>query len=346
MGLPSSLDRATFNAIIFDLRRGPLNGAPKLDRKGIYTMRMKKWLIALVIGGLAFAWGAAQAQEAEAPHFHHVHVNAVDPAKSIAYYQKFFGAVPVKFRGKSDAVLTDRSFILFNKVDEPAPWEMISGLYHVGWGGYDGPSDYKWRDEAGMEWQTELSSLGTNHYMYAFGPDKEVIEVWTGFKHHRFGHIHLFSDDVGIAHDWYMKNLGTNGPAHATPKPPKPPADFDAGAVSMNVFRYLWSSQVSTNNGVAINIFATPSTKTVNWWADPPIDEPLVPSDGRAIDHIAFSYRDIQPVYDRMKKNGVEIVDEIKMREEFGMKSFFVRGPDKVLIEIVEGKPVPEGVWE
>ena len=48
-----------------------------------------------------------------------------------------------------------------------------------------------------------------------------------------------------------------------------------------------------------------------------------------------------------MKKEGVEIVDGIKTRKEYGgMKSFFVRGPEKVLIEIVEAKPIPEGIWE
>jgi hypothetical protein len=27
------------------------------------------------------------------------------------------------------------------------------------------------------------------------------------------------------------------------------------------------------------------------------------------------------------------------------MKSFFVRGPDNVLLEIVEAKPIPDGLW-
>ena len=291
--------------------------------------------------------GSALAQEAEQPNFHHAHINAVDPAKSIQYYKTMFGAVPVKFRGVSDAVLTDRSFFLFTKVDEPAPWEMISGLYHLGWGGVDGPGDFAWRDKKGMKWQTGLSSLGTNYYMYAYGPDNEVVEVWTGFQHHRFGHVHLFSDDVGIATKWYMDNLGAKGPARIPPKPPKAPEDSAASLENPgSVFQYLWASSVSTPNGVTINIFATPRTETINWWADPPIEEPLVASDGRVVDHIAFSYRDIQPVFDRMKKNGVEIVDGIKEREEYGFKSFFVRGPDKVLIEIVEAKTVPEGSWE
>ena len=309
-------------------------------------MRWQPQLVSWIVLALVVLPGFAQAQEAEAPRFHHIHINSVDPAKSIQFYQQFFGAVPVKFRSASDAVLTDRSFILFTKVDEPASWKLVSGIYHVGWGGVDGPSDFKWRDDLGVEWETPLSSLGTNYYMYAYGPDKEVIEVWTGFKHHRFGHIHLFSDDVGAATKWYMENIGANGPERVPPKPPKAPDDFEAGLDSPGaIFRYLWASSVNTNNGVTINIFATPSLDSVNWWGYDPIDE-LVASDGRSIDHIAFSYRDIQPVYERMKRNGVEIVDEIKTRDEYKIKSFFVRGPDKVLIEVVEARPFPEGVWE
>lgn len=289
---------------------------------------------------------AARAEDMEKPRFHHTHINAVDPAKSIEYYKTMFSAAPVKYHGVSDAVLVDRSFILFNKVAAPAPWKLESGIYHIGWGGVDGPSEFEWRSKKGMQWQTPLSTLGANYYMYAFGPDKEVVEVWTGFQHERFGHVHLFSDDVGAATQWYVQNLGVTGPARLSPKPPAAPAGFKSDPKTpTEIFRYLWTSQVSTENDVTINIFAKPSNDTVNWWADEPVGD-LVASDGRAIDHIAFSYRKIQPVFERMKANGAKIEDDIKLRSEFGFKSFFVRGPDKVLIEIVEEKPVPEGIWE
>ena len=301
---------------------------------------------ALLLGAIITAT-PANAQLTEKPNFHHAHLNVVDVEKSIAYYEQMFGAPRVKFRDVSDAVLTDRSFFLFNKVDKPAEWEMTSGIYHLGWGGVNGPGEFEWRDKLGMEWQTGLSSLGAEHYMYAFGPDKEVVEVWTGFRHNRFGHVHLFTDDVKTTTEWYMTNLGADGPARIAPKPPKAPDNFrdDIEANPGSVFRYLWSSQVTTPNDVAINIFAKPSDDTVNWWTDPPVGE-LVASDGRVIDHIAFSYRDIDPVFEHMKKNGVEIVKPIQQDESLNIRSFFVRGPDKVLIEIVEARPIPQGVWE
>jgi hypothetical protein len=47
-----------------------------------------------------------------------------------------------------------------------------------------------------------------------------------------------------------------------------------------------------------------------------------------------------------MKAEGVQIVKPIATDPEFGHKSFYLRGPDKVLIEIVEDKPIPEGIWD
>ena len=41
----------------------------------------------------------------------------------------------------------------------------------------------------------------------------------------------------------------------------------------------------------------------------------------------------------------VEIVKEIAWNEELQMKSFFVRAPDGVLIEIVEADPLPDASW-
>ena len=66
---------------------------------------------------------------------------------------------------------------------------------------------------------------------------------------------------------------------------------------------------------------------------------------GSPVDHIAFSYENIQPAFDRMKATGVQIVEPIALRPGDDVKSFFVQGPDNVLIEIVEGKPIPDGLW-
>ncbi len=36
----------------------------------------------------------------------------------------------------------------------------------------------------------------------------------------------------------------------------------------------------------------------------------------------------------------------IRLDRKLNLKSFFVMGPDRVNIEIVEAKPIPEGLWD
>jgi catechol 2,3-dioxygenase-like lactoylglutathione lyase family enzyme len=259
-----------------------------------------------------------------AANFHHVHLNVVNPESTIAYYKKFFSGVPVKFRGVSDAVFVDRSFILLNKVETPASSAQQTGIAHIGWFGVDGPGEFEWRDEEGIEWQRELSPLGDEYFMYAYGPDKEIVEVYTGPRHNRFGHVHLVSDDVAATTKWFMEHLGLDGPEKLPPRPAL--------------------SEVKTTNDVIFNIFHTPVPGTFNWAGGEPMRE-LKKSDGHVIDHIAFSYRDIDAAFARMNAAGVEIVEPITYEETLRMRHFFIRSPDKVLVEIVEAKPIPSGVW-
>jgi len=301
-------------------------------------------LLALALNFILFGIYKATGEEDDHARFHHIHLNVVDPSASLKFYQKYFSAVPVKYRGAADVVMTDRSFIFFNKVDSPAPSELKSSIYHMGWGGIDGPAEYEWRKKEGVQFETQGTPLGTYYYMYAYGPDKELIEVWTQFHHNRFGHVHLLSDDVNKATQWYIDNLGLKGSKREIPKPPPQPADFKPTAGDMSMMKYLWMNQVSTD-GVTINIFGKPGPEKTFWWQYEPLKE-LVKTDGRVIDHIAFSFRKIEPVLERMKQNGVEIVQPISEKADFKMKSFFVRGPDGILIEVVEEKPLPDGIWD
>jgi hypothetical protein len=97
---------------------------------------------------------------------------------------------------------------------------------------------------------------------------------------------------------------------------------------------------------VTLIFFGKPDvTPSPPWWPDPPLSD-IQPTKDRPIDRIAFSYRDIGPVLERMKAEGVEIIEPITEKPQFGTKSFLVQAPNKVTVEIVEAKPIPEGIWE
>jgi catechol 2,3-dioxygenase-like lactoylglutathione lyase family enzyme len=142
-------------------------------------MKLKEWL--LILAALVLAGRSSPQAEDERAHFHHVHLNVTNPEKSIQFYTSVFGATPTKFQGVSDALFTERSFILLNKVEVPPPSELRSGIWHIGWGGVDVANEYEWLKKKGVTFHTPLTPLRgpDNYYMYISGPDKELVEINT-----------------------------------------------------------------------------------------------------------------------------------------------------------------------
>lgn len=274
--------------------------------------------------------------DVEAARFHHVRLNTMDPSKSIEFYAKHFGAVPIRWKGVADALFVERSFLLFNKVAEAPPKELTSGIWHIGWGGVDVVNEYQWLKRHGVDFHTPPQPLPgfDNFYMYINGPAGELIEINT-MGHRRFAHVHFFCDDVNATCDWYAKHLGLK-PRRATVPKPKAKMDTLLG---------IWMNFIQCDNVVMIFFGKPDAEPSPPWWPDPPLKE-FQPTKGRPIDHIAFAYRDIQAVYDRMKESRAEILSEPAFDGVYGFKSFYVQGPDKVLVEIVEAKPIPEASWE
>lgn len=138
---------------------------------------------ALATIALTILVGRVSAQSTKpSVHFHHVHLNVTNPATTIGFYQKFFGANTVKYHGLSDALFTEKSFILLSRVAAPPPSNVGTTLWHIGWAGVDGESEFAWRTKEGIGVQTPITPLGPNHYMYFWGPDRELIEVYTGSR--------------------------------------------------------------------------------------------------------------------------------------------------------------------
>jgi catechol 2,3-dioxygenase-like lactoylglutathione lyase family enzyme len=148
-------------------------------------------------------------------HFHHVHLNSTDPAAAIQFYTEHLSGERATFGG-AGAVWTQKSWLLFNKVKQPPPPEIVSPLFHIGWGAEDMKAEFERQIKLGTTFQTvltdgvELFGTGTrdrNFFMYLDGPDHVTIEVQTA-THHNFMHVHLLSDDPVAAAEWYAKHLG------------------------------------------------------------------------------------------------------------------------------------------
>src|SRR6185503_8391555 len=141
--------------------------------------------------------------------------------------------------------------------------------------------------------------------------------------HHRFAHVHLFATDVNETTHWYSQHLGLQ-PQRPVPVP-NPMGD-------MQTLRTIWLNSFRCDN-VSFIVFGKPDRDPPPpWWRDPPL-RAIKPTQGRPIDHIAFSYPQIEPVFQRMKAAGATIVQPIAVQDSLKLKSFFVLAPDAVLVE-------------
>jgi hypothetical protein len=102
---------------------------------------------------------AALAQTVTGAHFHHLHLNVTDPAAAIAFYTSKFDCETGKFAGLMDAVWAQKSWILFTKVNTPAPSEVVSAIWHMGWGAEDMKAAYQIQVDSGTKFQTPITDI-------------------------------------------------------------------------------------------------------------------------------------------------------------------------------------------
>src|SRR5579883_2919295 len=97
-------------------------------------------------------------------HFHHLHLNATDPAAAIDFYTAKFDCEKAKFMDVQNAVWAQKSWLLFHKVDKAPPWEFTSTIWHFGWGAEDMKAEYKRQLDMKTKFQTPITPLGTTFF--------------------------------------------------------------------------------------------------------------------------------------------------------------------------------------
>src|SRR5215471_1693311 len=271
---------------------------------------------------------AAPSPPAPLAHFHHVHLNATDPAAAIDFYTAKFDCEKSRFAGKTDAVWAQRSWLLFNKVGKAPQADITSAIWHIGWGAEDMKAAYQKQVDSGTKFATpitDISDIGggnaTGRFFFAYvdGPDHQLIELNTA-PHHHFGHIHMLSKDPVAAADWYVKELGM---------------ERRGGTREVRMYRGF---QIAPNASLIMDnvnfiIFPMEYAKT-QWpelWKG---RSDFEPTSGHVTDHIGFSFDNLQQTLERMKADGVKLTDGPHSGP--GGKYAFIEGPDRVKIELVE----------
>jgi catechol 2,3-dioxygenase-like lactoylglutathione lyase family enzyme len=292
-------------------------------------MANSKGHIALLAASVALAGcmsspaaNTVQATDAsEHGRFHHVHLNVSDIAKTSAFYEKTFGVVPTQYAGKAPALMAERAFIFLNQVAAPIPSQLQTGVIHIGWAGVDGPSEFAGLQAQGVEFHTPLTRFLTGHFMYLYGPDREVLEIWTVEKHHRLNHVHLLSPNARATAEWFATVTNSASPAVAGAGLPGY-WKVDFGDVSLDILPDTQMFRPEERTGA------------------------IQPTDGAGIDHLAFSFRDLDAAHARLTAAGIPVVKPIAVEGQYGVRSIFVRSPEDVLVELVEAEPLPDAAWE
>jgi catechol 2,3-dioxygenase-like lactoylglutathione lyase family enzyme len=199
----------------------------------------------------------------------------------------------------------------------------LTGLTHVAWSTADGNVTYQRLKSQGVEFYTPVEELlPGSTYLYLYGPDKEVIELSDLARHHRFNHIHVVAKDAKSAEGtarWFHSLIHFDSPVTSGPL-----GNWNLGldGVLFTVLPIGARFTPRENDGTVRN------------------------TDGSHLDHIAFSFCNLDAAHQRIRASGVEIVRPMSVDPEYGFRHFFVRAPNGVLVELVEAASWPAAAWE
>jgi catechol 2,3-dioxygenase-like lactoylglutathione lyase family enzyme/DNA-binding beta-propeller fold protein YncE len=180
-------------------------------------------------------------------------------------------------------------------------------------------------------------------FSYVVAPDGVLFEL-TGGPGTRasFSHIHFYHEQPLCAANWYVEHLGMELPpvrrdslGTESPRALWNPCDVkygDAGWPSLEPIGTIRqpSGTVRFGNG------------TMSWYPRQCVgercghDQRLVPSRGQALDHVAFSVDDFDALYDKLRRDGVKILEAPHPFAD--TRAFMIEDPDGLSIELVASR--------
>lgn len=277
------------------------------------------------------ACAPALAQTVSDAHFHHLHLNSTDPKAAIDFYTTKFDAQKATFAGLMEAVWAQKSWILVAKTAAAPPSDVVSTVWHFGWGAEDMKATYQKQLDSGTKFATPITDIsdigggtrmGVFFYAYVLGPDNALIELNTA-NHHHFGHLHLLSENPVAAGEWYAKHFGV-----------KP-----RSSAAVHMYRDVQIGPSSSFMMDDVNVIVYPMEYAISshmpGWENRKTFES---TKGRVVDHIGISVPNVDDAIAKLRKDGVTVIAEPKSVAGGRIKYAFIEGPDKMRIEMIEGR--------
>ena len=216
-------------------------------------------------------------------------------------------------------------------------WETLNG--REVW--RSGESRYR-----GMQTMTQIDETNPGEpraggFGYIIGPDGELVETAGGPQSRRgFDHVHFLHEQPWCAANWYIEHLGMRPPSRRNPATNElveieipSPCEVEVGSPSFPSLEPQGTLRAPRSTVRYGNGTMSAYTRQCRFGRCGE-DQPLVSSKGQVLEHVGFSIPDLDIHVERLRSEGVRIVQEI---HPFGeTRAAMIAGPDGLLLHLVE----------
>ena len=262
---------------------------------------------ALVVG----VWAAVPSSAIAQSDFHHVHLTVSDAEEAAQWYITHMECEPrwrsQPVEGSANRALCGSVYVLFFEGDSLGP-SQGTGVDHIGFSFDDLDAKHASLEAAGVSLREDGVREVPGLFKVAiltdpWGTKVELVEH-EGFD--GFHHVHLASPNPDQTLAWYHEMFGGERT------------------------QMLGAREAVLYGGkVWLMTFQAPSD-----WRSKRF---VAPTPGRAVDHLGFSFQNLDSALAELKNKGVEVTMEPRdIESPTGARIAFVTGPDEVRVEIVQ----------
>ena len=328
---------------------------------------------AVIFAGLGLATcglGLQAHAQLQAPAFHHLHLNSINPEAAIDFYVKAFPSTSKgTFAGQPALRSPNNVWVLFNRIAAPPATQPQTAFWHFGWhvtdvratldrylkqniplvplytGSGEGTgtvfvSSDTYPGTGGVLGLTSaqvaeakakgVKPNGGAGFAYLRGPDDALVEYQGNMPAERFNHVHMYQDQPHCAALWYQSHLNVPAPA----------------ARAGQVVRTEANCKVERGPDKTLpaldwdGMFRTPSV-TSTAFGDVSLffymnqgATPARSTRGHLMDHFAVSVADLDAWIAKLRAENVTFLEQPYTIG--GLRAIMIEGPSKEAIEIVE----------
>ena len=304
----------------------------------------------------------------QAPGFHHLHLNSIDPDAAVDFYTKQFPTTARASWGGLPALTSPNNvLVLFTKVAAAPATSPQTAIWHFGWhvtdtrarleffkgrpgvrllplyttdeGGAVFISSDTWPSTGGVPGLTkaqiaEAKAKGvqptrTGGFGYMQGPDNALVEYAGNHPAERFNHVHLYEEDPFCAQLWYQKHLNAPVFAGRTSRTPLTEATCQVPRGPDPSWPALERQGMFRSPSAAVAF-----SDVAFLWYMRQGDRPLVSTRGQLYDHIALSVADLDAWVAKLRGADVRFLEEPYTLGD--TRAVMIEGPSREALELVE----------